>query len=153
MTDIAGGCACGSVRYTLTDKPIFQLNCYCVDCQKGSGSAFAPLMVVASDRLNVDESNLGFFESKGDSGRALKRGFCRECGSPVLIRRPETPQIAFVHAGSLDDGTVFAPQAEVFTSRSHGWNDANRAMKRFPEASPPDLVRPVIADYFATRKP
>jgi hypothetical protein len=33
----SGGCACGSVRYTVAREPIAMVNCHCSDCQLSSG--------------------------------------------------------------------------------------------------------------------
>src|SRR5678815_867212 len=38
---VTGGCACGSIRYQLLDKPMFVHCCHCDDCQRLTGSAFA----------------------------------------------------------------------------------------------------------------
>ena len=38
--ELTGGCACGSIRYQLLDKPMFVHCCHCDDCQRLTGSAF-----------------------------------------------------------------------------------------------------------------
>lgn len=35
-----GGCACGSIRYVCTAKPVVSFNCHCRACQRFTGSAF-----------------------------------------------------------------------------------------------------------------
>jgi hypothetical protein len=30
---LEGGCACGSIRYRLTDEPMFTHYCHCLNCQ------------------------------------------------------------------------------------------------------------------------
>ena len=40
-TSLEGGCACGAVRYRLTDTPLVVHCCHCKDCQRQLGSAFA----------------------------------------------------------------------------------------------------------------
>ncbi len=151
MTNLSGGCACGAVRYKLTDAPIFQLICHCTDCQKASGSAFAEVLLVAADRLSMEGREPKFYAVKAESGRTMNRGFCGECGSPIMIRRPETPQVAFVQAGSLDDPTVFKPVAEVFTCRAHPSTSAMEGTARFEQGPPADLVRPAVEAYFKGR--
>ena len=37
---VSGGCACGSIRYQLLDKPMLVHRCHCDDCQRLTGSAF-----------------------------------------------------------------------------------------------------------------
>src|SRR5262245_33623998 len=99
MTKLTGGCACGAVRYELTEEPIFQSICHCCDCQKASGSAFAELMAVAADRLSMLGDEPNFYAAKAESGRTMSRGFCQVYGSPIVIRRPEMPQVVFIQAG------------------------------------------------------
>jgi hypothetical protein len=148
---LTGECACGSVRYELSEDPIFQLVCHCTDCQKASGSAFSEVLIVAADRLSIRGREPKFYSVKAASGRTMSRGFCENCGSPLMIRRPETPQVAFLQAGSLDDPSVFKPAAEVFTCRAHTLAGAMGGGARFEQGPPADLVRPIIEAHFAKR--
>lgn len=152
MSKLSGGCACGAVRYALADDPIFHLVCHCADCQKASGSAFAEVLIVAADRLAMLGCEPRYFEVDADSGRTMQRGFCEVCGSPVLIRRPATPQVVFLQAGSLDDPGAFKPTVEVFTCRAHGYLKPIEGTSRFEEGPPADVVRPVVEAYFANRR-
>jgi hypothetical protein len=34
-----GGCACGAIRYEVSDEAVFQNHCQCIDCQSRSGTA------------------------------------------------------------------------------------------------------------------
>ena len=151
MTSLKGSCACGAVRYELTEEPIFQLICHCADCQKASGSAFAEVLIVAADRLSMLGDEPKFFAVKAESGRTMNRGFCATCGSPIMIRRPDTPQVTFLQAGSLDDAKVFKPTAEVFTCRAHPAFSPVQGAARFEKGPPPDLVRPAIEAHFKKR--
>jgi hypothetical protein len=38
---LGGGCACGAIRYKLTNTAMIVHACHCKDCQRLSGSAFA----------------------------------------------------------------------------------------------------------------
>ena len=151
MAYLTGGCTCGTVRYELSEEPIYQLVCHCTHCQKASGSAFAEVLIVAADRLAMLGSEPKYFAVKAESGRTMNRGFCEECGSPVMIRRPETPQVVFLQAGSLDDPALFKPAAEVFTCRAHSLARPIDGTARFEKGPPADVVRPIIEAHFAKR--
>jgi len=151
MTRLTGGCACGAVRYELAEEPIFQLMCHCSDCRKASGSAFAEVLFVAADRLSMVGSEPKFYSVKAESGRTMNRGFCETCGSPIMIRRPETPQLAFIQAGSLDDPMIFKPAAEVFACRAQPAISPVKDAMRFDKGPPLDLVRPAIEAHFKKR--
>jgi hypothetical protein len=70
MEAFEGRCACGSVRYRLTSKPMFVHCCHCRDCQRQTGSAFVINALIETDRI---ERLSGAPEAIGvptDSGRA-----------------------------------------------------------------------------------
>lgn len=147
-----GGCACGSVRYSCTESPLAQMLCHCRDCQRASGSAFAALLVVPTDRLTFEGMTPSDYEVVSESGRTMKRRFCQACGSPVAILRPETPAIQFLQAASLDDPSSFAPTCEVWTSRAHEWHPHVEDAERYPEGPSPQAVREPVEAYFAARE-
>lgn len=151
MTRITGGCACGKVRYEIAEAPIFQAVCHCSDCQKSSGSAFAEVLLVAADRFAMSGAEPRFHASKAKSGRTMNRGFCSDCGSQVVIRRPETPQFAFVQAGSLDDPSLFQPMAEVFVSEARQRPKLGPAVAVFSHGPSPEFVSPIVTAHFAKR--
>jgi hypothetical protein len=151
MSAFAGGCACGRIRYECSEQPIVQLICHCRDCQRASGSAFAAVLAVPSDRLKFSGSELKYHSLKADSGRTMRRGFCRECGSPVSIRRPETPLIEFLQAASLDDPSKFHPTCEVWISSAYPWHTIHSATQKFDQNPAAEAVRGPIEAYFAAR--
>ena len=80
---ITGGCACGAVRYECSADPIMAANCYCRDCQHSTGTAMASVMLIPKAALKMT-GDLKYFESTGDSGGKVNRGFCPNCGSPII---------------------------------------------------------------------
>jgi DNA-directed RNA polymerase subunit RPC12/RpoP len=73
------------------------------DCQRASGNAFAAVGIVANDRVTLKGETLKYSSVKAESGRTMQRGFCSECGSPIFIKRPETPLVQFIQAASYAD--------------------------------------------------
>ena len=151
-TALTGGCACGKVRYECSEKPLVQLLCHCRDCQRASGSAFGAALIVPTDRLTLSGAEPRYYEVKANSGRTMRRGFCQECGSPILVTRPETPMVVFLHASSLDDPSQFSPASEVWTSRAYRWHHLHPATVKYEEGPSPEAVRAPIGAYFAGRK-
>jgi hypothetical protein len=149
--EIQGGCACGAVRYTCSERPLVQLICHCRDCQRASGSAFAACLVFPTDRLQFHGEALKSHAVKANSGRTMRRLFCAACGSPMAIARPETPLVQFVHAASLDDPAIFAPVCEAWISRAQAWHPQVADTLKFEEGPAPELIRGPIAAYFAAR--
>ncbi len=131
-----GGCACGAVRYESAADPRFQAQCQCRDCQHATGTGHADLVSFAQQDLNLS-GQLSFYDVTGGRGKTVSRGFCPTCGSPVLWRLAANPGIAVVMAGSLDDPSVFVPQAVLFASRGHAWDHLNPGIPKFEKLPPP----------------
>ena len=148
---LTGGCACSAVRYRCDEKPIVQLICHCRDCQQASGSAFAAVLFVPSDRLVMLGAEPKFHLVRTASGRQLGRGFCAECGSPILLRWPGEGVVECLQAASLDDPAMFDPSCEVWVSRAAAWHPLHPTTEKFAEAPAIHAVRLPIAAYFAAR--
>ena len=121
MAHIEGGCLCGKVRYTISAEPVATALCHCKHCQKHTGSAFAALLAVPSNALNIDKSSLKFYGDKGDSGHYVKRGFCPECGSGVMSEVEVTPGLEWLRAGSLDDSSWYKPGINIWCASAQHW--------------------------------
>ena len=77
MSDpLTGGCACGAVRYECSGAPRYMGNCHCRDCQRATGSGYAPLLLVKENELTVSGREPGWFEKAADRGHTMRRGFC-----------------------------------------------------------------------------
>src|SRR5258708_19008025 len=100
---MTGGCMCGAVRYEVSADPAMAVNCYCRDCQHASGGGSAQVMLVQKQAFKLTKGELKQHEVKGDSGNKVTRGFCANCGSPVLTTLEAMPAMLGIKAGSLDD--------------------------------------------------
>ncbi|MFE2322726.1 GFA family protein [Streptomyces sp. NPDC059385] len=78
-TTRAGGCRCGTIRFTVTGEPDYPHTCSCRDCQSLSGG---PMMSWVSFPLD----GLAWFGAEPPWHRTWpdsRRGFCPACGSQV----------------------------------------------------------------------
>jgi hypothetical protein len=73
------------------------------------------------------------FHDTGDSGKAVDRRFCPECGSPIVSEVAVMPDIAFIKAGTLDETQWLAPTMEVYCASAQGWVGLTGGMQRFPQ--------------------
>ena len=133
---LPGGCACGAVRYECSAEPALSLNCHCRDCQLASGSAFGSFLLVWADSFRLLAGEPKFYRRISDSGNPMLRGFCSECGSPLIIRAPHRPKLVFIHAASLDDPGWHKPTMDVFTASAQPWDVMNSDLQKFT-AGPP----------------
>ena len=127
----SGGCLCGAVKFEF-DKPnlISAHHCHCIDCQKSTGSGKATVLVLPSNAIKM-EGELKFHTTTTASGRSMNRGFCDECGSPVLSFIEEMPGMKFVRAGSLDDSSWLMIDSNFFSSSAHAWSPIDEDIPSF----------------------
>ena len=130
MPNITGGCACGAVRYECSADPIFAANCYCSDCRHSTGTAMASVMLVPKAALKIT-GTLKQFAVKGDSGAEVSRGFCPNCGSPILSVIGAMPDFVALKAGSLDDQSVFKPMVQVYMKSAPPWAPVREDLPKF----------------------
>jgi hypothetical protein len=144
MTDYHGGCECGSVRYTMSDEPIFVNCCHCRQCQKITGSAFAINGMIESDRLEVV---VGEEKLATPAGQAR----CSECGTVLWSEhRMFGDNIKFVRLGTLDQGERIRPDAHFFVRSKHPWVNIPEGVPQF-EALPSDRDPPLMKPRSRTR--
>ena len=77
---IEGGCQCGAVRYESTEPPTNGSYCHCTSCQRLSGGFHRVVIFVPRSGFRFTKGEPKYYRSS-DAGR---RGFCPECGSPVI---------------------------------------------------------------------
>jgi hypothetical protein len=130
-TPFSGGCACGAIRYESTAEPVFMLHCHCRDCQRSSGGPFSSFVVVPKEAFKFTQGSPRFHASPSEAGGETHRGFCPECGSPILSNPDAAPHLVAIRTASLDDPGGFCLQAEVWTSDAHPWDRMDPAVQKF----------------------
>ena len=92
----SGGCLCGKISYQFNkSEAISAHHCHCLDCQKSTGSGKATILLVPDSSLEID-GNLKFFTVQGSGGSHISRGFCENCGSPLISFVEENADIKFI---------------------------------------------------------
>ena len=127
---LSGGCACGSIRYECNANPVLMFNCHCRDCQQASGSAYAAIVVMPKAAVQV-RGEPRYHKVVGQSGKAIERGFCPSCGSPVMVKLERLPDVLAFQAGSLDDPATFQPKADVFISSAQSWDHMDPKLQKY----------------------
>ncbi len=118
-TKLTGGCLCGAIRYECA-KPIEMLLCHCRDCQRASGSAYVPVVVVPAKGFKITKGEPVYFLSERLKGGHNKRGFCGVCGARLF--GAGTERIQGITASSFDDPGFFRPMCHIFTSHAQAWD-------------------------------
>ena len=128
---IAGGCACGAIRYAAETDPIVMVNCHCRDCQHNTGSGYAAIMVLPAAAVKLS-GEPRYFRTTGDAGKWIDRGFCPSCGSPVVMKLERFPDAIGIHAASLDEPKQYAPAMDIFTGSAQPWDAMSASIDKRP---------------------
>ena len=118
----SGGCLCGAIKYEFDKSNLISAHhCHCIDCQKSTGSGKSTILLLPAQAILMD-GELKFYTSPTSSGRNMSRGFCQECGSPVLSFIKEMQEVNFLKAGSLDDSSWLKIDSNFYSSSAHSWS-------------------------------
>ena len=134
-TPLTGGCACGAVRFEVTEPPTGAIYCHCTRCQRRTGNAVSVSVRVApgSVRLVQGEDRLRDWTPPG----GLAKTFCADCGGAVFARGPEDGAIAVVRMAAFDDDPGVRPTAHQFTAYAAAWQPIpDDGLPRHPERMP-----------------
>ena len=77
------------------------------------------------------QGELKTYQGTGDTGQAVYRRFCPNCGSGIIAEAAVMPGMTMVLAGSLDDTSAFNPAVEIYCSSAQPWTQATAERQRF----------------------
>ena len=131
IVDETGGCLCGRVRYAFPQASVISAHhCHCKDCQKSTGSGKATIIVLPVEALQI-EGEVKTFTVVGSDGSHVTRGFCGDCGSPLLSYVAEMPEIKFIKAGSLDDSSWVSITSSYWKKSAESWSPVAEGLPAF----------------------
>ena len=113
----SGGCQCGAIRYAITGPLDDPHLCHCRMCQKASGNYFLPLGGVLYEDFEITRGEVAWFHSSDP----IRRGFCRDCGTPLLFDPVSWREGVAVVLGSLDDPAAVEPLNQYGTEARMPW--------------------------------
>jgi len=131
---LEGSCLCGAVRFVI-DAALGTITlCHCSQCRKASGSAY-------SASANVPAAAFRFLSGEDElraygSSPGKQRVFCRHCGSPVLARFDQYPDIVRIRVGLLDSEITDRPAAHIFADSRAEWDDICDSLPRYDGREP-----------------
>jgi len=118
MKNLKGSCACGEVKYTITDKPLFTQACHCKDCKKSTGSSFVIHTMIFEDDLIV-KGEVSSTELPSGSGKGYRAYFCVNCGVYLYCKYKVSEGRFAVRTATLDN--PISPQAHIFVKNKDPW--------------------------------
>ena len=96
---LRGGCQCGAVRYAARVEDTDAYYCHCRMCQKAFGNLFGVFLAVGRGNIGWENGEPAYFESSA----IARRGFCRDCGTPLTFEYLDDGRKIDVTVGSLDE--------------------------------------------------
>lgn len=141
MKPIEGGCLCGAVRYKASAAPLVVRACWCRVCQFFAAGNATINLAFPTDAVAIT-GELRDYASTADSGRKMHRRFCPTCGVHLFSAAEERPQMLVVRAGTLDDPSIAAPQAAIWTRSAPAWAHIDPELPHFDGQPPPPVTRP-----------
>lgn len=141
---LEGGCACGAVRYRLTDAPILVNNCHCTLCQRQTGTGSAVNAFIESDRFEHLSGELSRHELSTGSGGTQVILRCARCGTPVWSHYSRLgEQAAAVRVGTLDNPSALRLDAAIFVADKLVWSPLPEGTPHFDTVyNPAELLPP-----------
>ena len=119
---VTGQCLCGQIKYEVKGTPKMTGICHCKNCQRQAGSAFSTLASVPkADFSFISGEPKLYSDSDTDSGNAVKRYFCGNCGSPIYSVTSSKADTLYLKTGTMDDTSGFSPQFNVWCDSKQNW--------------------------------
>ena len=131
---LTGRCLCGECSYEIDGDAIVVAQCYCLDCQRTSGTGHSTGAMFAEDGVRIS-GNPATFSVTSESGNAVTRLFCGTCGSPLFGKNTGMPGFVTVTMGTLDTSDDLLPQVAIFTRTSMPWDTTSSSVQSY-EAQP-----------------
>jgi hypothetical protein len=144
---ITGGCLCGTVRFEASEHPDEIGYCHCRMCQKASGNVFIAYAIFPAAALRITQGKPKFYRSSA----WLHRGFCADCGTPVIHRYLRTlnlerladlkgKEIVIAMLGSLDHPEEWPPTQHIGVESQIPWLAIHDDLPRRCTEDDPDFT-------------
>lgn len=120
MQTLTGGCLCGAIRYEASPEATENWYCHCRMCQKWTGSVVATDVIVKKHEFEITQGEPKYFKSSS----IAERGFCPDCGSPLIFRTLKEDWLS-IQTGTLDDPELAPPSGHYGIEGKISWLQLN----------------------------
>jgi hypothetical protein len=123
---------CGSVRYEVTEPPLFAGYCHCTRCQRRTGTAASVSARIAPGSLRITSGAELIKAYEPPDG--FHKLFCSACGSALWSRSPDDVEIMHVRLGTFDRDPGIRPSYRQYVAYAAPWEPIpDDGLERFPE--------------------
>ena len=127
--DIKGSCACGSVKFTLSEPPTMMGTCHCSRCRKAGAPSF---VFVGREHFHLVSGRESISSWKALPPYKYDRCFCSNCGT-ALGEILSTGDSFPVNAHCLDTVTNLQNRFHEFVSEKPDWYEICDDARQFAE--------------------
>jgi hypothetical protein len=116
---LTGGCACGAVRFEVSEPLVHASYCHCTRCQRRTGTASSAQGRVAPGAFTlVSGADL---LGRWSPGGGFDKVFCSSCGAALFSQDPDDPDVVSVRLGAIDGDPGIRPQSRQFVAYAAPW--------------------------------
>ena len=133
---VKGHCECNRVSYEADCKILDFSHCHCSQCRRLHGAAFATFASIETDKYRYlsGEEDIKKYASSDD----LKRVFCGNCGSNILVSLNENPEILYLSMGAIDNNPNHPEAYHIYVGSKAPWHEITDGFIQHDEAPPPE---------------
>lgn len=124
-----GSCQCGAVRIVTSTDPITTRACWCRDCQKLAAGGATHNAFFKTEDVAV-EGEVRWHDVTADSGNMLARGFCPNCGTPLLVQSHARRHLIGVRIGAFEDTAQLGPRSLIWVDSAPSWAQLDPELPR-----------------------
>jgi hypothetical protein len=130
---LTGGCACGAIRFEISEPLVGAAYCHCTRCQRrtGGGASVSALTVPGSFAITQGAEHVGTWAPED----GWEKSFCALCGSALFGTDPADGSRVIVRLGVIDGDPGVRPQARQFVAYAAPWDSIpDDGLPRFDES-------------------
>jgi hypothetical protein len=132
MSTVTGICLCGEITISVS-KEVFTGDstclCHCKNCRQASGATASINLLAPESSVKITGQPKIYQDSNTDSGTAIQRAFCMNCGSPIYTTSPNMPGLQILKLGLFND--IPKPSMEVYCKSRLAWEKSVADAKHF----------------------
>ena len=135
---ITGGCICGAVRYEVSQLPDDDVGyCHCRMCQRALGGLFGYFVIFSGSHIGGTFKFTRAEPKYYRSSEWAERGFCPECGTPLVMRGSDGYGAMI---GSLDHPQDFPPTGHSGIESQVSWLKIDDDLPRWRTEDDPYFI-------------
>lgn len=129
-----GSCLCGAVSFLVEGELTPPDACHCNQCRKASGHYWASTDVPRTALTISGQEQLAWYRSS----EKVKRGFCKNCGSPLFWDAAGRQNIS-ISMGAFEQPTKVRMEKHIFVPDKGDYYDIADGLPRFGR-SPEEML-------------